>query len=211
VLKVLLADDHTIVREGLRALLASDAGIEIVGEASNGLEAVQLAERTKPDVVVMDLAMPELNGVDATARIRAASPSTQVVVLSMHATAAHVRPALKAGARGYLLKGSGLSDLLRAIRSVAGGEAFFSPAVASLLLESDDESGGSLTPREREVLQLVGEGHSSASIAERLHLSVKTVEGHRSRLMVKLRATNVAGLVRHAVRLGLVDPSAATE
>lgn len=211
VLKVLLADDHTIVREGLRALLASDAGIEIVGEASNGLEAVQLAERTKPDVVVMDLAMPELNGVDATARIRAASPSTQVVVLSMHATAAHVRPALKAGARGYLLKGSGLSDLLRAIRSVAGGEAFFSPAVASLLLESGDESGGTLTPREREVLQLVGEGHSSASIAERLHLSVKTVEGHRSRLMVKLRATNVAGLVRHAVRLGLVDPSAATE
>ena len=146
-LRVLLADDHTIVREGLRALLASDPDLQIVAEASNGLEAVELAEQTRPDVVVMDLAMPELNGVDATARIRSSSPSTQVVVLSMHATAAHVRPALKAGARGYLLKGSGLSDLLRAIRSVAGGEAFFSPSVASLLLESDDEGGSSLTPR----------------------------------------------------------------
>ena len=210
-LRVLLADDHTIVREGLRALLASDDELEIVGEAQTGLEAVELVEKTKPDVVVMDLAMPELNGVDATARIRAASPATQVVVLSMHATAAHVRPALKAGARGYLLKGSGLSDLLRAIRGVAGGEAFFSPAVASLLLESGDQAGTSLTPREREVLQLVGEGCSSAAIAERLHLSVKTVEGHRSRLMVKLRVTNVAGLVRSAVRLGLVDPSVAPE
>lgn len=205
-LRVVLADDHTIVREGLRALLSADPQIEIVGEAANGREAVQLAEALRPDIVVMDLSMPELNGVDATQRVRSVSPRTQVVVLSMYATAAHVRPVLRAGARAYLLKGSGLSDLVRAIHAVSRGEAFFSPTVASLVLEAEPESPG-LTTREREVLQLVGEGHSSAGIAERLGVSVKTVEGHRSRLMIKLHVTNVAGLVRAAVRLGLVDAS----
>ncbi len=203
-IRVLLVDDHTIVREGLRALLATADDIEVVGEASNGREALALAKTTTPNVVVMDLAMPLLNGVDATARIRAALPQTQVVVLSMHATEAHVRPALRAGARGYLLKGAGLSDLLTAVRSVAAGDAFFSPPIAAFLLD-EENAGSSLTTREREVLQLVGEGRSSAEIARLLHISIKTVEGHRARLMTKLRAKNVADLVRAAIRLGLVS------
>lgn len=203
-IRVLLADDHTIVREGLRALLATADDVEVVGEASDGREALRLVEATTPDVVVMDLAMPLLNGVDATARIRAAVPKTQVVVLSMHATEAHVRPALRAGARGYLLKGAGLSDLLTAVRSVAAGDAFFSPQVAAFLLDRG-EAGTTLTSREREVLQLVGEGRSSAEIGRLLHISVKTVEGHRARLMTKLGARNVADLVRGAIRLGLVS------
>ncbi|HJK95195.1 MAG TPA: response regulator transcription factor [Polyangiaceae bacterium LLY-WYZ-15_(1-7)] len=205
-IRVLLADDHTIVREGLRALLAEESDFEVVGEASDGREAVALAEELAPDVVVMDLAMPKLNGVDATARIRKACPDTQVVVLSMHATAAHVRPALRAGARGYLVKGSGLGDLRKAVEAVARGEAFFSPAVAAIVLDADggaDEAR--LTSREREVLQLVGEGRSSPEIARALGISVKTIEGHRSRLMGKLGVSNVAGLVRSAVRLGLVQ------
>ena len=205
-IRVLLADDHTIVREGLRALLAEESDFEVVGEASDGREAVALVEELAPDVVVMDLAMPKLNGVDATARIRKACPDTQVVVLSMHATAAHVRPALRAGARGYLVKGSGLGDLRKAVEAVARGEAFFSPAVAAIVLDADggaDEAR--LTSREREVLQLVGEGRSSPEIARALGISVKTIEGHRSRLMGKLGVSNVAGLVRSAVRLGLVQ------
>lgn len=205
-IRVLLADDHTIVREGLRALLAEESDFEVVGEASDGREAVALAEELAPDVVVMDLAMPTLNGVDATARIRKACPDTQVVVLSMHATAAHVRPALRAGARGYLVKGSGLGDLRKAVEAVARGEAFFSPAVAAIVLDADGRADEArLTSREREVLQLVGEGRSSPEIARALGISVKTIEGHRSRLMGKLGVSNVAGLVRSAVRLGLVQ------
>ncbi len=203
-IRVLLADDHRIVREGLRALLETSEDIQVVGEASDGREALSLAQEVQPDVVVMDLAMPSLNGVDATKRLRAALPETQVVVLSMHATEAHVRPALRAGARGYLLKGAGLSDLLTAVRAVAAGDAFFSPQIAAFLLDRPDP-GDSLTSREREVLQLVGEGRSSAEIARLLHISVKTVEGHRARLMTKLRARNVADLVRGAIRLGLVS------
>ena len=204
-IKVLLADDHTIVREGLRALLSKADDVEIVGEADDGRKAVELAESLKPDVVVMDLAMPNLNGVDAAERIRRALPKTKVVVLSMHATDAHVRPAIKAGAVGYLLKGSGLDDLLTAIRTVHGGKTFYSPDVEELLKE-DKAPSERLTTREREVLQLVGEGRSSPEIAKQLHVSVKTVEGHRSRLMTKLGAKNVAGLVRNAVRMGLVSP-----
>jgi len=204
-IKVLLADDHTIVREGLRSLLAKADDVEIVGEADDGRKAVELAESLEPDVVVMDLAMPNLNGVDATERIRRALPKTKVVVLSMHATDAHVRPAIKAGAVGYLLKGSGLDDLLTAIRTVHGGKTFYAPVVEEML-KQEKPPGERLTTREREVLQLVGEGRSSPEIAKLLHVSVKTVEGHRSRLMTKLQAKNVAGLVRNAVRMGLVSP-----
>lgn len=210
-IRVLLADDHTIVRQGLAALLAGHAGIEIVGEAEDGREAVAAALRLKPHVVVMDLSMPGLNGVDATRQIRRDAPETYVVILSMHGGEEHVRPAIRAGAGGYLVKGSGLSDLVAAIRAVAAGEAFLSPAVTKILVrdaQGGDEEGhpaGPLTGREREILQLVGEGQSSPDIARLLHLSVKTVEGHRSRIMAKLDIHDVAGLVRYAIRMGIVS------
>jgi DNA-binding NarL/FixJ family response regulator len=210
-IRVLLAEDHTIVRQGLAALLTAQRGIVVVGEAEDGREAVAAALRLRPHVVLMDLGMPLLNGVDATRQIRREAPETNVLVLSMHASEEHVRPAIRAGATGYLLKGSGLSDLVAAIRAVAAGEGFLSPAIARILVrdaQSDDEptSAGPLTSREREILQLVGEGHKSPEIARALHLSVKTVEGHRSRIMAKLQIHDVAGLVRYAIRVGLVSP-----
>lgn len=203
-IRVLLVEDHTIVREGLRALLATSADLEVVGEADDGRVAVREALRLRPDVVVMDLGLPSLNGVDATAHIVRDAPGTRVLVLSMHGGPEHVRPAVRAGASGYLVKGAGLADLVRGIRAVAAGEAFFSPGAAAALIH--EGGGASLSPRERQVLQMVGEGSSTAEIATRLRLSVKTIEGHRSRLMQKLEVSNVAGLVRHAVRLGLVRP-----
>jgi len=209
-IRVLVAEDHTIVREGLKALLSQADGIEVVGEASDGFVAVAEARRLAPDVVVMDLSMPSLNGVDATRAIKEQRPETAIVVLSMHGSEEFVRPAVRAGARAYLVKGSGMSELVAAIRAVARGDAVFSPQISKLMLDSprllDDERPGELTSRERQVLQLVAEGRSSADIASLLHLSIKTVENHRSRLMFKLGTHNVAGLVRHAVRLGLVPP-----
>lgn len=211
-IRVLIAEDHTIVRQGLISLLTAERGIEIVGEASDGQEAVEAAGRLKPHVVLMDLGMPGLNGVDATRQIKRDFPDVAVLVLSMYSAEEHVRPAIRAGAAGYLLKGSGLSDLVAAIRAVASGEAFLSPQVAKILLKdarTDDEaaaSSGPLTAREREILQLVGEGSSSPEIARALSLSVKTVEGHRSRIMAKLNIHDVAGLVRYAIRTGLVSP-----
>ncbi len=209
-IRVLIAEDHTIVRQGLIALLTSERGIEVVGEAADGHEAVAATLRLHPHVVLMDLAMPGMSGIDATRQIKRDAPGTAVLILSMHAAEEHVRPAVRAGATGYLLKGSGLSDLVSAIRAVASGEGFLSPAVAKILLrdaQADDEptSSGPLTAREREILQLVGEGSSSPEIAKALHLSVKTVEGHRSRIMAKLNLHDVAGLVRYAIRTGLVS------
>jgi DNA-binding NarL/FixJ family response regulator len=208
-IRVLLAEDHLIVRQGLAALLAAQPGIEVVGEAEDGREAVAAAIRLHPRVVVMDLGMPGLNGVDATRQIRRESPDTFVLVLSMHSGEEHVRPAIRAGATGYLLKGSGLSDLVAAIRAVAAGEGFLSPSVAKILVRDaqgdEEQAAGSLTGREREILQLVAEGRSSPDVARLLHLSVKTVEGHRGRIMAKLDIHDVAGLVRYAIRVGLVS------
>lgn len=211
-IRVLLAEDHTIVREGLKALLAATDDLQVVGEVGNGREAVEAVGRLSPDVIVMDLNMPELNGVDATRKIREQPEAPKVLILSMYDGEEYVRPAIRAGASGYLLKGSGLSDLVKAIREVAGGNAFFSPAVAKILLqesrgETKDEPkdpADGLTKREREVLTLVGEGKSSPEIAKLLGLSVKTIEGHRGRIMAKLGVHNVAGLVRQAIRIGLV-------
>lgn len=213
-IRVLLAEDHTIVREGLRSLLEPRDDIEVVGEAENGKLAVEKATELRPDVVVMDLNMPQLNGVDATRQIRKQLPDTHVLVLSMYSTEEHVRPAIRAGAEGFLLKGTGLSDLVAAILAVSDGNAFFSPEVAKIVLDDsrraerhgvDDRVGSELTPREREILKLVAEGGSSPEIARMLGLSVKTVEGHRGRIMAKLDAHNVAGLVRHAIRMGIVS------
>lgn len=213
-IRVVLAEDHTIVREGLRALLDGRDDVEVVAEADNGNAAVEAAKTHRPDVVVMDLNMPGLNGVDATKAIREALPDTRVLILSMYSTEEHVRPAIRAGAGGYLLKGSGLSDLVAAITAVATGNAFFSPQVAKIVLDDsrrtaktgvNERAGTELTARERQILKLVAEGRSSPEIARDLNLSVKTVEGHRGRIMAKLDTKNVAGLVRHAIRLGLVS------
>ena len=215
-IRVLLAEDHTIVREGLMALLATRDDIEVVAQVANGCDAVARASELKPHVVVMDLNMPELNGIDATRAVREAVPDTRVLILSMHSGEEYVRPVIRAGASGYLLKGSGLSDLVSAIRAVARDEAFFSPAIAKIMLQDSRQRGpqrsgrgkargSALTKREREVLQHVAEGKSSPEIAEILGLSVKTVEGHRSRIMGKLEVRNVAGLVRYAIRVGLVS------
>lgn len=211
--RVVLVEDHQIVREGLRALLDGCEDIEVVAEADNGNAAVDAVRAHEPNLVLMDLNLPGLNGVDATKAIRDAHPKTQVLILSMYSTEEHVRPAIRAGAGGYLLKGSGLSDLVAAIKAVAGGNAFFSPEIAKIVLsDSRGASPGSsarhssdLTQRERQILRLVAEGSSSPEIAKHLNLSVKTVEGHRGRIMAKLETKNVAGLVRHAIRLGLVS------
>jgi DNA-binding NarL/FixJ family response regulator len=214
-IRVLLAEDHTIVREGLRALLTANADIEVVGEAKDGREAVELANKLLPDVVIIDLTMPGLNGIDATQQIRRQLPKTGVLVLSMHASEEYVRSAIRAGANGYLVKGSGIVDLITAARAVAAGEAFFCPAAAATLLRDARKVTPStneypppheeLSAREREVLQLVAEGKSSREIAPILHISIKTVDGHRSRIMDKLGIHDVAGLVLYAVRKGLVS------
>jgi DNA-binding NarL/FixJ family response regulator len=213
-LRVVLADDHVIVRQGLRALLEATAGFEIVAEASDGLEAVAAAERESPDIVVLDLSMAGLSGIEALRRIKASSIRTRVLVLSMHSTNEYVRAALRAGADGYVVKGSGIGDLTDALKKVVGGQKFLSPEIerAALLdlLDGPDrhveaEPLAQLTPREREVLQLVAEGHSNRSIAERLGLSVKTVDGHRTRVMNKLDLHEATALTRFAIRHGLVS------
>lgn len=211
-LRVLLAEDHTIVREGLRALLDPRDDMEVVGEVADGISAVEQALALRPDVIVMDLGMPRLTGVDATAQIKARLPDTRILILSMYQSEDFVRQAVRAGANGYLLKGSGLSDLVRAILAVARGDAFFSPEVAGILLSANSPKpskpkspADALTKREREVLTLVGEGQSTPEIATHLGLSVKTIEGHRSRIMAKLECKNVAGMTRWAIKLGLVS------
>ncbi|RMG96736.1 MAG: DNA-binding response regulator [Deltaproteobacteria bacterium] len=211
-IRVLLVEDHTIVREGLRALVDSTSVLEVVGEAGSGEEALAIAGELAPDVAVVDLNLPGLDGVETIERLHAAVPGIKVLVLSMYESPQHVRPAIRAGASGYIVKGAGLSDFLAAVRTVAEGGAFFSPEVAGYVLPSGPEddpspSAPQLTPREREVLRLVAEGLSTNEIAEALGLSPKTIEGHRSRLISKIGVKNVAGLVRHAIHLGLVDPS----
>jgi DNA-binding NarL/FixJ family response regulator len=207
-----------IVREGLRALLGVRDDIEVIAEAVDGSAAVAAVSVHRPDVVVMDISMPKLNGIDATTAIRNEHPTTKVLILSMHDGEEYVRPALRAGASGYLLKGAGLSDLVAAVQAVARGEAFFSPPIARIVLQDsrrDPRSGGrepqpgdALTNREREILKMVAESKSSPEIARLLSLSVKTVEGHRARIVAKLDVHGVAGLVRHAIKLGLVSPDA---
>jgi DNA-binding NarL/FixJ family response regulator len=212
-IRVLLVEDHKIVRQGLRALLDAQPDIEVVGEAEDGRSGLKEIEQKRPDIAILDLGMPKLNGIDATKQIIKLSPETKVIVLSMHAGDEYVRPAIRAGASGYLLKGSGLSDLVSAIYAIHKGEAFFSPSIAKILLqdvlnaEQDDPENTSeaLSDREREILQMIAEGYSSPQIARSLFISIKTVETHRSRIMKKLNIHNIAGLVRYAVRIGLVS------
>ena len=212
-IRVIVADDHHLVRQGIRALLERTDDIEVVGEAADGQEAVELVQRLAPDVLVMDIAMPRLNGTQAAERVRALGAATQVVILSMHSDETLVRQTLRRGARGYLLKRSVTEELLLAVRAAHRGETYLSPAISTSLLDefltrqADSEETGPferLTPREREVLQLIAEGHTNAAIAQMMNVSVKTVEKHRASLMAKLSVHDVATLVRTAIKHGLV-------
>jgi RNA polymerase sigma factor (sigma-70 family) len=211
---VLLADDHTLIRAGLRMVVDAQPDLAVVGEADNGRDAVSMGEALKPDVVVMDIGMPSLNGIEAARQIRETLPDTQVVMLSMHSDEGYVLRALKAGAKGYLLKDSAEADLARAIRAAAAGKSFFSPAVGKVLLEDymrklqrsgAEDSYELLSPREREILQLVAEGNSSKEIANLLNLSVYTVETHRARVMQKLNLRGIPELILYAVRKGIIS------
>jgi DNA-binding NarL/FixJ family response regulator len=212
-IRVLIADDHTLVRAGIRGLLQSLTGVEVVGEAGEGQEVLRLAAVLRPDVVLMDIGMPGLNGLEAAARLVTLSNSIRVVILSMHNSEEYVLRALRAGCVGYLLKGAAVSELEVAVRAVARGEVYLSPAVSRQVVDDYVGRTGAatgpleaLTPRQREILQLVAEGNTSKDIAVQLGLSVKTVEAHRAQIMERLDVHDLAGLVRFAVRVGLVTP-----
>jgi DNA-binding NarL/FixJ family response regulator len=202
---VLLADDHGLVRRGFRRILEDDEQMKVVGEASNGVEAIRMAHELKPKVVVMDLSMPELDGVQATREIVKHLPETNVLVLSMHSDDSYVRNALDAGAKGYLLKNAIDVDLVGAIRSVAEGKRFLSEGLKYVAHQQDDELQR-LTPREKQVLQLIAQGKSNKDIAKLLDLSVNTVSVHRANLMEKMNIHRTAELVLFAIRKGLVQP-----
>lgn len=212
-IRVLLADDHQLFRQGLRSMLANDAGIKVIGEAENGRSAVQLARQLVPNVVIMDISMPDLNGIDATRRIKERCPGIQVLAVSAHADRRFVTGVLAAGAAGYLLKDSAFEELCRAVHTVAGKQVYLSPAVAGGVVEASlgraPASGASgaaaLTPRQREVLQLLAEGLNTKRIAARLHVSVKTVETHRAQIMERLNCHSVAELTKYAIREGITS------
>jgi len=212
-IRIILADDHAVMRRGLRLVLEQQEDFEVIGEAADGREAVRLAESLKPDVAVLDITMPNLNGIEAAFQISAKEPRVAIVVLSMHADEGYVLRALKAGARGYLLKESPESDFLRAIRSVIDGKAFFSPVVSRMLVEDYvrqlqekdiEDSYDLLSLREREILQLVAEGKTNKEVSNMLHLSPYTVETHRSNILGKLNLHSVPELILYAVRKGLI-------
>ena len=212
--RVLLADDHGVVRKGLHFLLSRSPEMEVAGEAADGREAVRLADELKPDVVVMDIAMPQLNGIDATAQIVKRNPGVGVVILSMYSDEEYLVRALTAGAKGYLLKDSAEADLVQAVQAVARGRPFFSPSIARTLLEDYvrhlqqrglTDSYDLLTDREKEVLQLLAEGKSNKEVASLLNLSLYTVETHRANLMQKLGLHNTAEIVLYAVRKKIIS------
>ncbi len=208
-IRILLVDDHAVVRQGFRMILGAQPDMEIVGEAGNGREAISQAAELQPDVVVMDVAMPELNGIEATRRIAESSPRARVLALSMHKDSVYVREILRAGAKGYLLKESIDVDLLTAVRAVAKGDGYLSPAVSEAVLtdyrKHVTDPLDLLSSREREVLQLIAEGKTNKEIAGSLNLSVYTVDAHRGRIMEKLNLHSAGELVRFAVRKGLID------
>jgi DNA-binding NarL/FixJ family response regulator len=210
---IVVADDHKIVREGLVKLLEGRADFSVIGEAADGEEAVKMVLEKKPDIVIMDIWMPRLSGIDATRRIVKRGSPTKVLVLSMHESRTYVEEVLRAGASGYIVKNSASSDLLQAIDAVQGGASYLSPAITQQVVDAIARPGDSspsgvamLTDREREVLQLIAEGLSSKEIAGMLGVSLKTIDSHRSNLMQKLDIHKVSGLVRFAIRAGLVEP-----
>jgi DNA-binding NarL/FixJ family response regulator len=212
-IRILLADDHTVMRTGLKLLLERQPDFEVVGEACDGRETTALAANLKPDVVVLDIAMPQLSGLEAARHINASAPRTGIVILSMHSDESYVMRALKAGARGYLLKDSAEADLIGAIRAVVDGKAFFSPAISKMLAEDyvremrlrgAEDSYELLTNREREILHLLAEGRSNKEVANMLNLSLYTVETHRSNILEKLNLHSTPELILYAVRKGVV-------
>jgi two-component system, NarL family, response regulator NreC len=213
-IRILLADDHTVVRKGLRLLLESQDGFEVIADACDGRETVAFAEQHQPDVVVLDVAMPILNGIEAARQISAKFPNTAIVFLSMHSDEGYVLKALKSGARAYLLKDSAEYDLIAAIKAVSEGKAFFSPAISKMLVEDYmrqmrerdvEDSYELLTTREREILQLLAEGKSNKDVATLLHLSLYTVETHRSNIFQKLNLHSSAELILYAIRKGVIS------
>jgi DNA-binding NarL/FixJ family response regulator len=213
-IRILLADDHNIMRRGLRLLLERQPGFEVVSEAADGRQAVERAEAAKPDIVILDIAMPNLSGIEAAQRIGALLPQAAIIILSMHSDEGYVLRALKAGAKGYLLKDSAEDDLIEAIKAVGSGKAFFSPEISKILVEDyvrdmrkrdAEDSYELLTSREREILQLLAEGKSNKDIATLLNLSLYTVETHRRNLQDKLNLHSVAELILYAVRKGIIS------
>ncbi|MBU0663980.1 MAG: response regulator transcription factor [Proteobacteria bacterium] len=211
ILKIIVVDDHKIVRDGLCSLIDGLSGYTIVGRAENGRQAIEVARREKPDIIIMDVSMPEMNGIDATSSIMEEMPSCKIIVLSMHSDKRFITGALQAGAAGFLLKECAFQELNQALDAVRSGQTYLSPKIAGtvvhdyrrrLLSEAKEEN---LTTKEREVLQLIAEGRSTKEIADRLFVSVKAIEGRRRRLMEKLQIDTVAGLVKYAIREGLTD------
>jgi len=211
-IRVLLAEDHTIVRKGLRSLLDEEVGIEVIGEAEDGREAVKKAEQLLPDVVLMDISMPTLNGLEATRQIKKRLPEVKVVILTMHADEEYIFQVLQAGASGYVVKKAAVRELVSAVQAVYRGDSFLSPSISSKVIEEyirkakavAKDSYDRLTDREREVLQLIAEGHSSQEVAESLHITEGTVRSHRASLMDKLDIHSAAGLTRYAIRKGVI-------
>jgi len=209
--RVLLADDHALVRAGVRALLQNLDGVTVVAETGNGAEVLEFARAHRPDVVLLDISMPGLGGLEVSAQLRDALPEVRVVMLSMHANEEYVLQALRAGAAGYMLKDSATAELELALKAVMQGETYLSPPISKQVVEgyvqrvgAEQTASDNLTPRQRQVLQLIAEGHSTKEIAHRLNLSVKTVETHRAQLMERLQIREIAGLVKYAIRHGLV-------
>ena len=213
-IKIMIADDHTIIRQGMRKLFEAYPELQIVGESQDGEEAVELVKQLLPDLIIMDISMPGLNGLEATRQIKKRFPETKILILTMHAEKEYIFKILQSGASGYLLKGSAIDELVTAIHAVDRGESYLSPPISKSIIE-DYVGGGPksrgalrsqpLTTREREVLQLIAEGHTSKRIATRLSLSSKTVETHRSHIMQKLNIHNAAGLIRYAIQKGWVE------
>ncbi|MCR4291090.1 MAG: response regulator transcription factor [Candidatus Scalindua sp.] len=214
-IRVLLADDHTIVRQGLRALLDSHEDIEVVGEAENGRQAFEKTEQLIPDIVVLDITMPNLNGIEAMRQIKKLNQEVKVIVLTVHDNEEYVHQVLQAGASGYLLKESAVSDLVSAINAIKKGDIFLSPAISTVVVNDyirhaeegleDFDSLVQLTGREREVLQLIAEGHTNREVARLLKLSVKTVDVHRAHIKEKLQIHDTAGLIKYAIKKGLIN------
>jgi two-component system response regulator NreC len=212
-IRILLADDHTILREGIRSLLEDEPDMQVVGEAEDGIKAVKLAKELQPDIVLMDIAMPLLNGLEATQQIRLCSPSVRVLILTMHENEEYIRRVLAAGASGYILKDAAARELLGAIRAVRRGESILSPAVTRLVIEdylrwgdlAPKQPSDNLTARERQVLQLIAEGYTNRQIAEILCLSIKTVQAHRAHIMSKLDLHDRSELVKYAIRKKIIE------
>lgn len=210
--RILIADDHALVRAGIRALLERLPGVQVLAEASNGFELLHLVEQHEPHLVLMDIAMPGLNGLEATRALAKKHPEVQVIILSIYSDEEHVHQALRAGAAGYLVKGAALEELELAIRAVAHGETYLSPPISKSVISdyirrtnAELPSGDKLSPRQTEILRLIAEGKTTKQIALDLNISVKTVESHRAQLMERLNIHDVAGLVRYAIKTGLVE------